>query len=118
MGPWVLGARLADVYEVCGAVGRECQVQLAFGSSTKQTKDWVSPGPAEKVCLRGFYVCLLLYIIVFFKCFFFALLKGFKGPVLMVLVHCFCVRCGGVAGLVLLGVLYAGTATCYDTSKR
>eukprot|EP00913_Durusdinium_trenchii_P027570 g25860.t1 len=42
-------ALLADVYEVCGAVGRECQVQLAFGSSTKQTKDWVSPGGLDKI---------------------------------------------------------------------
>ncbi|CAL1157277.1 unnamed protein product [Cladocopium goreaui] len=42
-------ALLADVYEVCGAVGRECQVQLAFGSSTKETKEWVSPGGLDKI---------------------------------------------------------------------
>jgi len=42
-------ALLADVYEVAGAAGRECQVQLAFGSSTKETKDWVSPGGLDKI---------------------------------------------------------------------
>ena len=44
--------RLADVYEVAGAAGRECQVQLAFGSSTKETKDWVSPGAAWVLLLQ------------------------------------------------------------------
>ncbi|CAJ1448425.1 unnamed protein product [Effrenium voratum] len=42
-------ALLGDVYEVCGAVGRECQVQLAFGSSSKETKQWVSPGGLDKI---------------------------------------------------------------------
>jgi len=48
-----LADRLADVYEVCGAVGRECQVQLAFGSSTKETKEWVSPGkPCSSITIN------------------------------------------------------------------
>lgn len=42
-------ALLADVYEVCGADGRECQVQLAFGKEKRATKQWVTPyrGPEK-----------------------------------------------------------------------
>jgi len=33
----------ADVYQVCGAVGRECQVEIMFGSASKRTPEWITP---------------------------------------------------------------------------
>eukprot|EP00928_Gymnodinium_smaydae_P013524 TRINITY_DN14930_c0_g1_i1.p1 TRINITY_DN14930_c0_g1~~TRINITY_DN14930_c0_g1_i1.p1 ORF type:complete len:1551 (-),score=396.30 TRINITY_DN14930_c0_g1_i1:68-4687(-) len=36
-------ALFADVYEVSGAAGRECQVEISFEKAVKQTAQWVSP---------------------------------------------------------------------------
>jgi hypothetical protein len=41
-------ALLADVYEVNGAVGRECRVELSFGKFSKGTKEWVTPNTEDK----------------------------------------------------------------------
>jgi len=40
-------ALLSDVYEVTGAVGRECQVELSFGRDSRQG-EWVTPSTDHK----------------------------------------------------------------------
>lgn len=60
---------LTDIYEVCGVKGRECCVEVAFGSNCKTTKDWATPSGYDKLTglpatagtndedtHRGFYV--------------------------------------------------------------
>eukprot|EP00927_Polykrikos_kofoidii_P027847 TRINITY_DN24386_c0_g1_i2.p1 TRINITY_DN24386_c0_g1~~TRINITY_DN24386_c0_g1_i2.p1 ORF type:complete len:1500 (-),score=279.92 TRINITY_DN24386_c0_g1_i2:156-4655(-) len=46
-------ALLADVYEVCGAIGRECQVQIMVGREHRETAKWVTPKSKEKVSVTA-----------------------------------------------------------------